>query len=101
MVFFRSTAIKVLLLMGLLTLLVLRNWPFTEIPRLRNNMFWEELSIVGGIIYLMGIESCITCTHQVAEKEPEKQPPVPSSGSGDAASKASKRDAKKEAKKSK
>lgn len=61
MVFFKSALLKLPVLLGLVTLFVLRNAPFTSIPTFKDHAFWESLAVIGGVIYLMGAESCGPC----------------------------------------
>jgi len=62
MVFVRSCLVKLPVLLGLVTLFVVRNSPFTTIPTFKDHAFWESLAVIGGIIYLMGAESgCAPC----------------------------------------
>ena len=62
MVFLRSCFIKFLVLLGLGTLLYVRHHPLTQIPSFKDQLFWESLAVIGGIIYLMGAESCGSCS---------------------------------------
>lgn len=54
MVLFKSALLKLPVLLGLVTLFVVRNYPFTTVPGFKDHAFWESLSVIGGIIYLMG-----------------------------------------------
>lgn len=68
MVFVRSCLIKFAVFLGLVTLFVLRNWPFTGIPSFKDQAFWESLAILGGIMYLMGAEkSCCSKNSKKSE----------------------------------
>ncbi len=56
MVISRSSFFKLLVLIGLTSLLIIKHHPIKTIPRLDNMHFWQSLAIVGGIIYLMGAD---------------------------------------------
>ena len=58
MVVVRSCLIKTLVLIGLVAQLYMRHWPLTAVPSYKDQAFWGAVAIIGGIIYLMGADSC-------------------------------------------
>ena len=64
MVLLKSCLVKLPVLLGLVTLFVLKNAPFTSIPTFKDHAFWESLAVIGGIVYLMGAESSCCSTHK-------------------------------------
>lgn len=56
MVVTRNTFIKFLVLLGYLIFSYVRHYPITQIPPLTDHSFYENLAIIGGIIYLMGAD---------------------------------------------
>lgn len=56
MVFFKYSLIKFFVLLGLIINLIVIYNPFKKIPGLSNTGFWQEVAIIGGIIYLMGAD---------------------------------------------
>ena len=65
MVISRSIIFKFFVLLGLVSLLLIKHHPIKYIPRLDNIQFWESIAIIGGIIYLMGADVAV-------KAEPEK-----------------------------
>ena len=57
MVVLRSSFIKILVLLGLATLMFVRRHPLTEIPSFKEHTFWESIAILGGLIHLIGVEA--------------------------------------------
>ena len=56
MVLSRNSFIKFLVLLGYLILSYSHQFPITQVPPLSDNAFYENLVIIGGIIYLMGAD---------------------------------------------
>lgn len=56
MVVSRSIIFKMFVLLGLVSLLLIKHYPINYLPRLDNIQFWESIAIIGGIIYLMGAD---------------------------------------------
>lgn len=54
----RASILKIPVILGLISLLVVRHYPFTTVPQLKDQAFWELVGIIGGYIYLLGAESC-------------------------------------------
>ena len=73
MVFTRSSFIKFLVLIGFLTLSYVRHYPITKLPPLSNNIFYEHVAIIGGIIYLMGADRS-NARHAKAEPKVKEKP---------------------------
>ena len=69
MVVTRSIVPKFFVLVGLVSLLLIKHHPIKHIPRLDNIQFWESIAIVGGIIYLMGADVAVKAS---PEKDKEK-----------------------------
>lgn len=57
-VIFRSALLKVPVILGLLSLLIVRHFPLNSLPCYRDQAFWQLVSVIGGYIYLLGAESC-------------------------------------------
>ena len=57
MVISRAIFFKMLVLMGLISLLVIKHFPIKKLPPFDNVQFWEAVAIVGGIVYLMGADA--------------------------------------------
>jgi len=57
-VFVRASILKIPVLLGLISLLVIRHFPFIAVPSFRDQTFWELVAIIGGYIYLLGADSC-------------------------------------------
>lgn len=61
MVLVRSCLVKIPVLLGLVTLLLVKYWPITAVPSYKDQPFWQLLATIGGIVYLMGADnSCCT-----------------------------------------
>ena len=73
MVFTRSSFIKLLVLIGFLTLSYIRHYPITKLPPLANNIFYEHIAIIGGIIYLMGADRS-SLRHAKTESKAKEKP---------------------------
>lgn len=56
MVLIRNSFIKILVLIGYLTLLYVRHYPLKQLPPLSDVGFYENVAIVGGLIYLIGAD---------------------------------------------
>ena len=63
MVLFKSSLLKVPVLLGLLILFLVRHYPLTAVPSFKDHSFWELVATIGGIIYLMGAEGGC-CAHK-------------------------------------
>lgn len=74
MLFTKSCLVKLPVLLGLVLVFVLRNYPFANVPSYRDQIFWGNLAIIGGILYLMGAESCGSCSKTTKQEKsaPEK-----------------------------
>ncbi len=58
MVFFRTAILKIPVLLGLLTWFWLRYLPLAAIPSFTDHAFWQLVSTIGGIIFLIGADHC-------------------------------------------
>lgn len=58
MLVFRWCIVKVFVLLGLLTILYIEHQPFTKVPCVGCQAFWQKVAVIGGIIYLMGRDCC-------------------------------------------
>lgn len=56
MVFTRITLIKFLVLVGLIINLFVVYNPLKKLPGFNHNDFWQDIAIIGGVIYLMGAD---------------------------------------------
>ena len=52
----KSTLSKIIVLVGLLALLITKYDVFHKIPAYKERPFWQLLALIGGVVYLMGIE---------------------------------------------
>jgi len=66
----RASILKIPVILGLISLLVVRHFPFTTVPSFKDQAFWELVGIIGGYIYLLGAESC--CGTKSKSKETTK-----------------------------
>ena len=48
--------VKILVLLGLIAHLFVMFNPTHKVPGLKSHGFWQELAIIGGVIYLMGAD---------------------------------------------
>ena len=62
----KSVLVKIPVLLGLVVVFVLRNYPFGAVPSYKDEVFWGNLAVIGGILYLMGAESCGSCSKKTA-----------------------------------
>jgi len=67
MVLFKTAFFKFTVFLGLALTFYIRHWPITAIPSFKDHAFWEQLAIIGGIIYLMGAES--SCSDKKSKSE--------------------------------
>ena len=56
MIFVRLSLIKFLVLLGLLINLFVSYNPTKRVPKFSNTAFWQDLAIIGGIVYLIGAD---------------------------------------------
>lgn len=54
----RSCLVKIPVLLGLATLFIVRYYPITTVPSFKDHAFWELVATIGGVIYLMGADTC-------------------------------------------
>lgn len=64
----RSALIKFLVLIGYMTLCYVRHYPLKEIPALTDYSFYENVAIIGGLIYLMGSDVSVKAPQPKAKK---------------------------------
>ncbi len=58
MIFIRSCLVKIPVLLGLVTLFIVKYYPITAVPSFKDHAFWQLVATIGGIIYLMGADTC-------------------------------------------
>jgi len=58
MLVFKWCFVKLLVLIGLISLLYIEHQPFTKIPCIGCQGFWQKLAVIGAIIYIMGNDCC-------------------------------------------
>ena len=68
--FTRSCLVKIFVLLGFLTLSYVRHFPIVGVPALTNHAFFENLAVVGGLIYLIGADT----TGPKAPSGPKQKP---------------------------
>ena len=56
MVFFRFSFIKFLVLVGLIINVFVVYNPLKKVPSLSHIDFWQDVAIIGGILYLVGAD---------------------------------------------
>ena len=65
--FVNSRFLKCLVLLGLVTLMLVRYHHVKSLPSFTDHTFWQCLTVIGGMIYLLGAES-----HEKPRKKQEK-----------------------------
>lgn len=65
----RSAFIKFLVLIGYVTLCYVRHYPLKEIPALTDYGFYENVAIIGGLIYLIGSDISVNTPKPKAKKQ--------------------------------
>lgn len=56
MVAVRASFIKILVVIGYVTLVYVRFYPLKQLPPLSDTAFYENVAIIGGLIYLIGAD---------------------------------------------
>lgn len=69
MIAVRWCIVKFLVLLGLVINLLVMWDPITKCPGLKNTGFWQDVAIIGGIVYLMGADVCTPCAKPAKQSE--------------------------------
>lgn len=69
MIVTKSAFIKFLVIIGYVTLCYIRHYPLKQIPALTDYGFYENVAIVGGLIYLMGSDMSVQAPKPKVKKQ--------------------------------